>query len=110
MSALKSIRLRHCLSQYDLADLIGVRQGTIHKIETGGRRPSVPVLVDLADALKLDDEDLGRLARTLTTNNQSGGRRLTIPVLVNLADALSLDDARLGQLARTLTTKNEGGE
>ena len=70
MSALKSIRIENSLSQYDLAALIGVRQGTIHKIETGARLPSVPVLVDLADALNLDDEDLGRLARTLTTKNE----------------------------------------
>ena len=70
VSALKSIRLKHRLSQYDLADLIGVRQGTIHKIETGARLPSVPVLVDLADALHLDDAHLGQLARTLTTKNE----------------------------------------
>jgi len=70
MSALKSIRLRHRLSQYDLADLIGVRQGTIQKIESGARLPSVPVLVDLADALHLDDAHLGQLARTLTTKNE----------------------------------------
>ena len=70
MSALKSIRLKHRLSQYDLADLIGVRQGTIQKIESGARLPSVPVLVDLADALHLDDAHLGQLARTLTTKNE----------------------------------------
>ena len=72
MSALKSIRLKHRLSQYDLADLIGVRQGTIQKIESGARLPSVPVLVDLADALHLDDAHLGQLARTLTTKNEGG--------------------------------------
>ena len=38
------------------------------KIETGARLPSVPVLVDLADALALDDALLGQLARTLTKN------------------------------------------
>lgn len=70
MSALKSIRLERSLSQDALADRIGVRQGTIQKIESGARLPSVPVLVDLADALQLDDEDLGRLARTLTTKNE----------------------------------------
>ena len=70
MSALKSIRLKHRLSQYDLADLIGVRQGTIQKIESGARLPSVPVLVDLAAARPLADAHLGQLARTLTTKNE----------------------------------------
>ena len=70
MSILKLIRIENSLSQYDLAALIGVRQGTIHKIETGARLPSVPVLVDLADALNLDDARLGQLARTLTTKNE----------------------------------------
>lgn len=68
MSTLKTLRLEHSLSQSELAERIGVRQGTIQKIETGARLPSVPVLVDLADALALDDALLGQLARTLTKN------------------------------------------
>jgi transcriptional regulator with XRE-family HTH domain len=67
---LKAHRLAASLSQGELGDRIGVRQGTIYKIESGHRRPSLPMLVALADALGLDDCEAGALARSLMQNGE----------------------------------------
>ena len=67
---LKAHRLAANMLQAELADRIGVRQGTIYKIESGHRLPSLPMLVALADALGLDDCEAGALARSLMQNGE----------------------------------------
>lgn len=39
------------MTQTELAEKAGVTQGTISMIETGGRTPSLPVMVRIAEAL-----------------------------------------------------------
>ena len=67
---LKAHRLAASMLQAELADRIGVRQGTIYKIESGHRLPSLPMLVALADALGLNDCEAGALARSLMQNGE----------------------------------------
>jgi len=67
---LKEHRLAASMLQAELADRIGVRQGTIYKIESGHRLPSLPMLVALADALGLTDCEAGALARSFMQNGE----------------------------------------
>jgi len=67
---LKEHRLAANMLQAELGDRVGVRQGTIYKIESGHRLPSLPMLVALADALGLDDCEAGALARSLMQNGE----------------------------------------
>ena len=67
---LKEHRLAASMLQAELADRIGVRQGTIYKIESGHRLPSLPMLVALADALGLNDCEAGALARSFMKNGE----------------------------------------
>jgi len=47
-------RVRHGLSQAQLARLIGMRQPHVARLESGDHEPSVATLARLADALGLD--------------------------------------------------------
>jgi len=67
---LKEHRLAANMLQAELGDRVGVRQGTIYKIESGHRLPSLPMLVALADALGLTDCEAGALARSLMQNGE----------------------------------------
>jgi DNA-binding XRE family transcriptional regulator len=67
---LKAHRIAANMLQAELADRIGVRQGTIYKIESGHRLPSLPMLVALADALGLDDCEAGSLARSFMQDGE----------------------------------------
>ena len=50
---IRVIRERKGLSQADLAELIGVDQSTICRIEAGGQRVYVDTLVEIAEALEV---------------------------------------------------------
>lgn len=67
---LKEHRLAANMLQAELGDRVGVRQGTIYKIESGHRLPSLPMLVALADALGLDDCEAGALARSFMQDGE----------------------------------------
>lgn len=67
---LKEHRLAANMLQAELGDRIGVRQGTIYKIESGHRLPSLPMLVALADALGLNDCEAGALARSFMQDGE----------------------------------------
>ena len=67
---LKEHRLAANMLQAELGDRVGVRQGTIYKIESGHRLPSLPMLVALADALGLDDCEAGSLARSFMQDGE----------------------------------------
>jgi transcriptional regulator with XRE-family HTH domain len=54
------LRLALDMSQADLAEAAGVRQSTIHRLETGQRLPSYSLLLRLADALRTDPGYLTR--------------------------------------------------
>jgi len=53
LEKIKVIREKKGLSQADLADLVGVDQSTICRIEAGGQRVYVDTLVDIAEALEV---------------------------------------------------------
>ncbi len=51
---LKKIRLEKGLKQSELAELVGVEDKTISRIEVGGNYPSMDLLVRLSEALNCD--------------------------------------------------------
>lgn len=51
---LKKIRLKKGLKQSELAELVGVEDKTISRIEVGGNYPSMDLLVRLAEALNCE--------------------------------------------------------
>ncbi|BDG27217.1 MULTISPECIES: helix-turn-helix domain-containing protein [Thermus] len=57
---LRTLREERGLSQGALAKKIGVTQGYIHQLERGIRRPSIRVLLRLAQALDVPPETLLR--------------------------------------------------
>jgi transcriptional regulator with XRE-family HTH domain len=57
---IRELRLALDMSQADLAEAAGVRQSTIHRLETGQRLPSYSLLLRLADALRTDPGYLTR--------------------------------------------------
>jgi transcriptional regulator with XRE-family HTH domain len=56
---LKSFRLKHDLTQQQLADLLGVRQQIITYIETGKREPSDSFKLAFLRHYKVDFDELG---------------------------------------------------
>jgi len=70
VNPIKSLRLAAELNQAELAERAGVIQGTIWKVETGHRLPSLTLLVGLADALQLTNAQAGQLARALIKNGE----------------------------------------
>ena len=54
----KEIRQSKNLSQKELSDIVGITQGGISHIETGIRKPSLPIAQALAKALECTIEDL----------------------------------------------------
>ncbi len=55
---LKRIREKRKLTQTALAERVGVRQGTVARIETGERNPSMDLLQRLAKVLEVTVEEL----------------------------------------------------
>lgn len=55
---IKIIRKRKGLLQEDLANLIGLKVGTISKYEQGDRTPGINQLIDIAEALECNVNDL----------------------------------------------------
>lgn len=55
---LKEIRLKHTLSQGELAERVGVSRQTIISIEKSVYQPSVTLALTLAKQLKVSVEDL----------------------------------------------------
>ena len=54
---LKELRLARGFKQSELAELAGVEDKTISRIEVGGNYPSISLLVKLAEALKCNITD-----------------------------------------------------
>jgi len=65
---LKRMREKKWLSLTDLAEISGVNRVTIHRIETGKQKPMPRTVRKLANALKVDVEQL--------ISNRTGGRKL----------------------------------
>ena len=55
---LKEARAEHCLSQQQLADMVGVSRNTISSIETGQFNPTAKLALILCTALDKKFEDL----------------------------------------------------
>ena len=55
---IRKIRKAHGLSQEALAERIGISTTHMSHIETGNTKLSLPVLVDIADALEVRTDDL----------------------------------------------------
>ena len=55
---IRKIRKAHKLSQDELASKVGISTTHMSHIETGNTKLSLPVLVDLADALEVRVDDL----------------------------------------------------
>lgn len=55
---IKKMRINRGLSQGQLADLIGVAQQHVSRWETGNHRPSVDVLIKIAEVLNCNISDL----------------------------------------------------
>lgn len=61
--ALKDLRLRHRLTQQELADACGLDIGYVGGIERGQRNPTLGVIHSLATVLKVKASDLLRRAK-----------------------------------------------
>lgn len=57
-SRLVEVRLERGLSRAELADVVGVHYQTIGYIERGEYSPSLPLALQLAEALEVDVTDL----------------------------------------------------
>jgi transcriptional regulator with XRE-family HTH domain len=58
---LRSLRLRHSLSQRDLAQRLGLaRRGYVSNLETGRKLPSLELVVQIADLFGVRTDDLLR--------------------------------------------------
>lgn len=58
MNRIRELRTERRLSTYDLANLVGTTQPTIHRLETGKRKLTVDWMRRIADALGVAPEDL----------------------------------------------------
>lgn len=54
---LRDLRLSRGLKQHELAEMVGVEDKTISRIEVGGNYPSISLLVKLAEAIDCKLED-----------------------------------------------------
>jgi transcriptional regulator with XRE-family HTH domain len=62
---LRTLRLRHNLTQQQVADVLEVRQVFVHRLERGQKKPNVEHLIKLAqlfgvtaDALIMDEQEI----------------------------------------------------
>ncbi len=102
MNPIKSLRLAADLNATELAKRAGSSQGTIWKVETGYRLPSLSLLVSLADALQLTNAQAGQLARALIAESGALKAESALTVLVGIADVMKLTDAKAGEITRAL--------
>tara|TARA_R110000796_G_scaffold188174_1_gene305093 strand:+ start:125 stop:451 length:327 start_codon:yes stop_codon:yes gene_type:complete len=102
VNPIKSLRLAADLNATELAKRAGSSQGTIWKVETGYRLPSLSLLVSLADALNLTNAQAGKLARALIAESGALKAESGLTVLVGIADEMKLTDSRAGKLVRAL--------
>ena len=58
MNRIRELRKLRKLSAYDLADKVGTRQPTIHRLETGKMKLTVEWMKRIADALGVSPQDL----------------------------------------------------
>lgn len=58
MNRIRELRKEKRLSTYDLANMVGTTQPTIHRLETGKRKLTVDWMRRIADALGVAPEDL----------------------------------------------------
>ena len=74
--SLKAVRLRRMLTQVELAAKSGVSQGTITRIETGGRkRVALRTVKALGAALEVDPADVDEFRPALGLLDRSDGSR-----------------------------------
>ncbi len=66
LTKLKLARIQSGLRQWDLAQLVGISESRLSKIETGRSKPSDPLLSKIAEALGVD-------AATLRGKPAAGG-------------------------------------
>jgi len=69
---LKKLREKRALSLTDLAEKSGVNRITIHRIETGKQKPMPRTIRKLAEALRVDVEELTK-KRTPSPRKQETG-------------------------------------
>ncbi len=55
---LSDLRLKHCISQAELAKALGVSRQTINSIESGKYYPSLPLAFKIAEFFELIIEDI----------------------------------------------------
>ena len=58
MTAIRNIRLKHLMTQRDLAEAIGVSQTAITQYETGARKPDIVKLKKIAEVLHCTTDEL----------------------------------------------------
>lgn len=58
MKNLRAIRKSKNLSQANLAEMVGVKQATISRIEKGVNHPSLDVVIKIADVLDVTEVEL----------------------------------------------------
>ncbi len=93
---LKDMRLKHRLTQKELAEAIGVNGSYIARLERDERRPSRKVVMNLARAMKLSPEDTDRLLASaqhlpegdLARIVEQSGISLAHPAIQSVANAL----------------------
>jgi len=81
--AIKTIRVKHNVSQQELAKSTGVTQGYLSLIEKGGREPGFDLIEKIADSLAIPPQLLFILAC-----NKARGKRYAKPLrnIIMLAD------------------------
>ena len=57
-SNIKAERVRKSLTQFQLAELVGISESTISLIERGLQTPSIFIMYDIAKVLEIDLNDL----------------------------------------------------
>lgn len=94
---IRKIRKAHHLSQEALAEKIGISVTHMSHIETGNTKLSLPVLVDLAQALEVRSDDL-------LYDSGHTGRSAAMDAIVQMLDSCTTDQMRvIEDVVKTLT-------
>jgi len=85
---IRKIRKAHGLSQEELAERINISTTHMSHIETGNTKLSLPVFVDIADALEVRLDDLLMNRQTATTDT-------ALQEIVAVLDSCTAQEARV---------------
>lgn len=85
---IRRIRKAHSLSQEELADRVGISTTHMSHIETGNTKLSLPVLVDIADALEVRTDDL-------LNRNPDAATTTSLEALASVIERCSAREARV---------------